>query len=60
VGSIPLVIRGVRKAGDGEIPRQADLRSAGSLTGRDGQKAGAFYAASCCKITNPVQGVRAL
>src|SRR5229473_2565858 len=40
MGSIPSVIGGVRKTGDGEIPRQTDLRSAGSLTGRDGQKAG--------------------
>jgi len=40
VGSIPSVIGGVRKTGDGEIPRQTDLRGAGSLTGRDGQKAG--------------------
>jgi hypothetical protein len=41
VGSIPLV-GVVRKTGDGEIPRQTDLPSAGSLTGRDGQKAGVF------------------
>jgi hypothetical protein len=30
------------KSGDGEIPRQAVLRSAGGLTGRDGQKGGGF------------------
>ena len=32
----------MRKTGDGEIPRQTDLRNAGGLTGRDGQKVGVF------------------
>jgi len=33
---------GSSKSGDGEIPRQAVLRIAGGLTGRDGRKAGVF------------------
>ena len=39
MGSIPSV-ECSSKTGDGEIPRQAGLRIAGGLTGRDGQKAG--------------------
>ena len=62
MGSIPSGKRRLRgheaKSGDGEIPRQAVLRSAGGLTGRDGRKGGVFMQQLVAQM-NPSQGVRA-